>query len=51
LAAAMLFGLKPGDPSVLVGASLLLLVAGLLATAIPAMRAANLNPMAALREE
>jgi predicted permease len=51
LATAMLFGLTPGDPRVLVGASLLLFVAGLLATAIPAMRAANLNPMAALREE
>jgi ABC-type antimicrobial peptide transport system permease subunit len=51
LAAAMLFGLKPGDPGVLVGACLLLLSVGLLATAVPAIRAANLNPMAALREE
>jgi predicted permease len=51
LATAMLFGLKPGDPGVLAGACLLLLSAGLLATAVPAIRAANLNPMAALREE
>jgi predicted permease len=51
LAASMLFGLKPGDPRVLLGASLLLLIAGLLATTVPAIRAANLNPMAALREE
>jgi predicted permease len=51
LAASMLFGLKPRDPAVLSGACLLLLLAGLVATAVPAVRAANLNPMDALREE
>jgi ABC-type lipoprotein release transport system permease subunit len=47
----MLFGLKPRDPAVLSGACLLLLLAGLVATAVPAVRAANLNPIDALREE
>jgi putative ABC transport system permease protein len=51
IAASMLFGLKPRDPFILLGACLVLLVAGLLATAIPAVRAAHLDPMAALRQE
>jgi len=51
LANKMLFGLTPRDPSALGAAAALLLLIGLLATFLPAFRAARLNPTAALREE
>jgi predicted permease len=47
----MLFGVKPYDPLSLLAASLLLAVTGLLAAFIPARRAANVNPIQALRAE
>jgi ABC-type antimicrobial peptide transport system permease subunit len=50
-AAALLFGLQPHDAGSLLTASLLLITVALVATYIPARRAANLNPMAALRNE
>jgi putative ABC transport system permease protein len=51
LTSKLLFGLKPHDPLVLTAAVLLLLLVGLLATFLPALRAASINPTAALREE
>lgn len=51
LANTMLFGLTPHDPLALSAAAALLLFIGLLATFIPAFRAARLNPTEALREE
>ena len=44
-----LFGVKPWDPLMLVMASLLLGAAALLASVIPARRAAGVEPMVALR--
>ena len=41
----MLFGLAPTDLATLLGAS------GLLASFLPAHRAANIDPMVALRQE
>ena len=46
-----LFGVKPWDPIMLMAATLLLGLAALLASWIPARRAAAVNPMEALRTE
>jgi len=46
-----LFGVKPWDPIMLIVAVLMLAVAALLASAIPARRAAGVEPMVALRNE
>jgi putative ABC transport system permease protein len=46
-----LFGVKPWDPVMLTLATLLLGVAALLASVIPARRAAGVEPMVALRNE
>jgi hypothetical protein len=46
-----LFGVKPWDPVMLVFATLLLALATALASAIPARRAAGVEPMVALRNE
>ena len=51
LVSKMLFGLKAYDPVALSAAMLLLLVVGLLATFVPALRAAGIDPTTALREE
>ena len=49
--AAMLFGLKPTDPSTLAGAALLLFAIAMLAGWGPANRASLIQPMEALRHE
>ena len=46
-----LYGVKPWDPIMLAIAALILGVAALLASAIPAQRAAGVEPMVALRNE
>jgi ABC-type antimicrobial peptide transport system permease subunit len=46
-----LFGVKPWDPVMLVFATLLLALAAVLASVIPARRAAGVEPMVALRNE
>jgi putative ABC transport system permease protein len=46
-----LFGVKPWDPVMLVFAPLLLALAAMLASVIPARRAAGVEPMVALRNE
>jgi putative ABC transport system permease protein len=51
LVAGMLYGVAPSDPVTYVGASLLLGVAALAATLIPAMRASHLDPTITLRAE
>jgi len=51
LMSTQLFGVKPWDPGMLLLATALLCLAGLLAAAIPAWRAAGIEPMVALRAE
>jgi putative ABC transport system permease protein len=51
LMASQLFGVKPWNPSLLAGATLLLGLATLIAAVIPARRAASIDPIPALRSE
>jgi len=51
LVASMLFGLAPTDPATLVAAAAVLGVSGLIASFLPAYRAARVDPMVALRQE
>jgi predicted permease len=51
LIANQLFGVMPWDPLMLSAATLLLLIAALIAAVIPAKRAASIDPMQALRSE
>jgi predicted permease len=48
---SMLFGIAPSDPAVLVGATTLLMFVVVGASWLPARRAANVQPMEALRRE
>jgi len=48
---SQLYGLAPNDPATIAGASALLLAVALVASFLPARRAAMLDPLAALREE
>jgi len=50
-AAALVFGLKPHDPSTLIFACALLTAVATIATMVPARRASRLDPLTALREE
>ncbi len=49
--ARLLYGVEPRDASVIVLASLILLVAGALASYLPALRATRVDPVVALRAE
>ena len=51
LMAAQLFGVTAWDPLMLLGAALLLVIAGLIAAAIPGHRATRVDPMIALRHQ
>jgi predicted permease len=51
LATAVLFGVKPTDPGVLVGAAMVLALVSVAATYLPARRAARVDPVVALAEE
>jgi predicted permease len=50
-ASTLLFGLKPWDPVTLVGAATLLAVVTVVASLVPSIRAANVNPIDSLRAE
>ena len=47
----LLFGVQPGDPLTFTGVSLLMVAVGLGACAVPARRAAGVDPLVAIREE
>jgi ABC-type antimicrobial peptide transport system permease subunit len=51
LMASQLYGVKPHDPAVLVITTIVLAIAAFVAAVIPARRAANTEPMLALRTE
>ena len=51
LVASFLYRLEPNDPTTLVTACVVLAVSAVVAGLLPARRAANLDPMTALREE
>ena len=51
LVASMLYDLSPNDPATLAGTVLLIIVATTLAAWLPARRAANVDPVVALRAE
>jgi ABC-type lipoprotein release transport system permease subunit len=50
-ATALLYDLNPHDPHAIAGAIGVLAAVGILASYVPACRAAGLNPVEALREE
>ena len=48
--AGLLYGLVPTDPTMLAGAAVVLFTTGIVATWLPARRAARMDPLIALRE-
>ena len=51
LISSVLYGVRPLDPEVFIAVPLILMVVVLLASYIPAWRAARVNPIVALRRE
>jgi ABC-type antimicrobial peptide transport system permease subunit len=49
--ASLLYGVRPNDPGALAGAALILAMCACIAAYLPAKKAADIDPMAALREE
>jgi len=50
-ASSMVFGLKPWDPATLIAAAALLLIVTVVTSIVPALKAANVNPIETLRAE
>jgi predicted permease len=51
LTRSFLFHIEPNDPRILIGALVTLLIVGLIASAVPAWRAAAVDPLTALRQD
>jgi predicted permease len=51
LLGTMMYGIRPGDPFILLGACCVLVITGMAAAYVPAARAASVDPMQALRSE
>jgi ABC-type antimicrobial peptide transport system permease subunit len=51
LAASLLFGVKPTDPTLYVGVVLVLICAGLVSVALPAWRITRIDPRTAIAED
>jgi predicted permease len=49
--ASLLFGVVPNDPSVIIGAAIVLCIVGSIASLVPGVRAAKIDPLSALRAE
>jgi ABC-type antimicrobial peptide transport system permease subunit len=48
---SLLYEVRPSDPATLLGTAVIMLMAAALAIAVPAKRAATIDPMAALRND
>jgi predicted permease len=48
---SLLYDVRPGDPAIYAGACLIVMAVGILASFLPALRAARLNPVLALKYE
>ncbi|HEY5087774.1 MAG TPA: FtsX-like permease family protein [Gemmatimonadaceae bacterium] len=48
---SLLFGISPNDPATLIGVSLIMLIAAIVASYVPAQRAMKINPVEALRAD
>jgi putative ABC transport system permease protein len=51
LLAGTLYGVQPGDPLILACACCIMVITSLAAAYVPALRAASVDPMQALRSE
>ena len=51
LVRSQLYGVGPNDPSTIIGASVIFVLAVLVASLVPALRASRIDPMEALRQE
>lgn len=51
LVRSQLYGVAPNDPTMIIGASAVFMVTGIVAALVPALRASHIDPIEALRQE